>query len=201
MSTSARSEDAPLEAASGRARLVGTATAEEAALDDATWDEPAFTQFYARTARRLWSYVRRVSGDAALADDVLQEAYLRYLRSVRARATEPERVSLLYRTATNLVYDHWRRREREARGLRAVPRSSAAVPATLGPDLSRLFETLPPRDRALLWLAHVEGWSHKEIARALGLAAASVRVLLFRARVVLRRRIARAGLFPAGEGR
>ena len=72
-------------------------------------EEPAFDAFYQRTARRLWRYLRRISGDAALADDILQEAYLRFLRSVRAGASEPEQVSFLYRTATRLVYDEWRR--------------------------------------------------------------------------------------------
>jgi RNA polymerase sigma-70 factor (ECF subfamily) len=39
-----------------------------------------------------------------------------------------------------------------------------------------------PRDRQLLWLAHAEGYSHREIAEITGLASASVRLLLFRAR-------------------
>jgi RNA polymerase sigma-70 factor (ECF subfamily) len=44
-----------------------------------------------------------------------------------------------------------------------------------------------PRDRQLLWLAHAEGYSHREIAEITGLATASIRLLLFRAR----RKIAR----------
>jgi RNA polymerase sigma-70 factor (ECF subfamily) len=39
-----------------------------------------------------------------------------------------------------------------------------------------------PRDRQLLWLAHAEGYSHKEIAEITGLRAGSVRLLLYRAR-------------------
>jgi RNA polymerase sigma-70 factor (ECF subfamily) len=67
---------------------------------------------------------------------------------------------------------------------------------TLGQDLSRVFDGLRPRDRALLWLAHVEGRSHAEVGAILGLRAMSVRVLLFRARAELARRIRRAGLRP-----
>jgi RNA polymerase sigma-70 factor (ECF subfamily) len=44
-----------------------------------------------------------------------------------------------------------------------------------------------PRDRQILWLAHAEGYSHREIAQVTGLASASIRLLLFRAR----RKIAR----------
>ena len=44
------------------------------------------------------------------------------------------------------------------------------------------FAALSARERKLLWLAHVEGWRHAEIASILGLAAGSIRVLLHRAR-------------------
>jgi RNA polymerase sigma-70 factor (ECF subfamily) len=44
-----------------------------------------------------------------------------------------------------------------------------------------------PRERQLLWLAYAEGYSHREIAEITGLASASIRLLLFRAR----RKIAR----------
>jgi RNA polymerase sigma-70 factor (ECF subfamily) len=39
-----------------------------------------------------------------------------------------------------------------------------------------------PRDRQLLWLAHAENYSHREIAEITGLAVTSIRLLLFRAR-------------------
>jgi RNA polymerase sigma-70 factor, ECF subfamily len=172
-----------------------------AALGRATLNEQAFADFHARTSRPLWNYIRRVCGDPSLADDIVQEAYFRFLRSARPDATEPERVSFLYKTATNLAYDHWRRRQREARSLLTLPRPSPPAMATVDPDLSRVFETLTPRDRALMWLAHVEGWTHKEIGAALGLRATSVRVLLFRARAILARRITRAGLRSVKESR
>ncbi len=184
------------EAIAGRESALAIAIAGRVGLN-----QPAFADFHARTARPLWNYVRRVCGDPSLADDIVQEAYLRFLRSARPGATEPERVSFLYKTATNLAYDHWRRRKREARSLLMLLTLSPPAMATLDPDLSRVFETLSPRDRALMWLAHVEGWTHKEIGAALGLRATSVRVLLFRARAMLARRIIRAGLMSVKEGR
>jgi RNA polymerase sigma-70 factor (ECF subfamily) len=165
-------------------------------------DEPEFLELYERTARRLRAYLRRLTGDAGLADDLLQEAYLRLLQYARLGASEGERVAFLYRAATNLVYDHWRRKRREGAGLRALPWGPhQTVPVTLGADMTAVFERLSPRDRAILWLTHVEGWSHAEVARILGLNALSVRVLAFRARAALARHIRRAGLQPGEDGR
>ena len=48
----------------------------------------------------------------------------------------------------------------------------------LDPAMARMR----PRDRQLLWLAHAEGYSHREIAEITGLGATSIRLLLFRAR-------------------
>jgi RNA polymerase sigma-70 factor (ECF subfamily) len=45
-----------------------------------------------------------------------------------------------------------------------------------------LFQRLSPRERQLLWLAHVEGLTHRDVATTLGLSEGSVPVLLFRAR-------------------
>jgi RNA polymerase sigma-70 factor (ECF subfamily) len=164
--------------------------------------EPAeFAAFYARTAPRLRAYLRRLTGDLALADDLLQEGCLRLLRSARAGGSDAEYAAFLYRTATNLAYDHWRRRGREARALGRAWRGSAAAPALPDGDVSRVFDGLRPRERALLWLAHVEGRSHAEIARMLGLRRLSVRVLLFRARAELAGRLRRAGLQPPGGAR
>ena len=62
--------------------------------------------------------------------------------------------------------------------------------------MARLFGELKPRERALLWLAHVEEADHNEIGAALGLKSKSVRVLLFRARKRLAEILTRHGIGP-----
>lgn len=157
-------------------------------------DDEAFAAFYERTARSLWAYLARTSGDSALAEDVMQESYLRFL----SLANPPSYLAdgevacrrYLFRIATNLLRDHWRRPR--AASIEEMPESLFARTdgqATLDSQLilGPALANMRPRDRQLLWLAHAEGYSHREIAEITGLAAASIRLLLFRAR----RKIAR----------
>jgi RNA polymerase sigma-70 factor (ECF subfamily) len=156
---------------------------------DGPMDNEAFAAFYERSARPLWAYLVRVSTDPALAEDLMQESYVRFLCAAGAPslATDGETAARLYlfRIASNLLRDHWRRPR--AAAIEEIPEElfaasgSAAQSATqmlLGPALKQL----KPRERQLLWLAHAEGYSHREIAEATGLASASIRLLLFRAR-------------------
>jgi RNA polymerase sigma-70 factor (ECF subfamily) len=172
----------------------GTTAAAESSAGD------AFGAFYAATARPLWGYLRAACGDPTVAEDLLQESYLRLLSVDLDHEGESGRRAYLYRIASNLLRDYWRRSRRrpEAEPLddEAFAAVGAASPAGQGLDIRRALARLHPRDRQLLWLAHVEGSSHREVAAILGLATASVRVLLFRAR----RRLA-AALEPAPEGR
>jgi RNA polymerase sigma-70 factor (ECF subfamily) len=164
-----------------------TGTDDAAETTGPLMDDEAFAGFHERTARPLWAYLARVSGNATAADDLLQESYLRFLGAVRWQDGEVACRRYLFRIATNLLHDHWRR---------PVPASldevSDAALATdgrcdsqrmesqalLGPALARMS----PRERQLLWLAYAEGATHKEIADITGLSTPSIRILLFRAR-------------------
>ena len=148
-------------------------------------DSDAFTGFYQRSAPSLRAYLVRVSGNPALADDLVQESYLHFLCASLPEGGEVNYRRYLYRIATNLMRDHWRRPR--AACIEDVPEQILAArdglshidsQATLNAALLRMR----PRERQLLWLAHAEGYSHREIAEITGLSAASIRLLLFRAR-------------------
>src|SRR5262245_62657387 len=72
-------------------------------------DEEAFRAFYDRTARQVWAYLSRLSGSPQTADDLLQEAYYRFLRADRVFDSDDHRRNYLFRIATNLVHDGFRR--------------------------------------------------------------------------------------------
>src|SRR5580692_9452763 len=82
-------------------------------LDDAStafvMDEDTFRAFYERTARGVWAYLARVTGDRQLADDLLQETFYRFLRAAATYDSETHRRNSLYRIATNLARDARRR--------------------------------------------------------------------------------------------
>jgi RNA polymerase sigma-70 factor (ECF subfamily) len=167
-------------------RLSDVADAADAAADVAlAMDEDAFRGFYDRTAGALWGYLSRISGDRQIADDLLQEAYYRLLKSTVTFESEAHRRNYLYRVATNLVRDA--RRVHKPLFELNVDATSLAAPqgeadAEQRTDVRRAFRRLKPRERALLWLAYAHGSSHSEIADVLGLKAASIKMLLFRAR-------------------
>jgi len=146
-------------------------------------DEAAFRALYDRTARPLWGYIARATGDGSLADDLVQEAYFRLLRADFEPESEEHAKNYLFRIATNLLRDHFRGAKRAQLPLEHDPSVVGHERQVhLQYDLRRAMMQLKPRERELLWLGHVERFSHKEIAEILGLKAGSVRLLLFRAR-------------------
>src|SRR5438309_10784040 len=143
-------------------------------------NQDAFRVFYSRTSRSLWAYLLRISRRPDVADDLLQESYCRFLAATLPEMDAAESRSYLFRIATNLLHDRWRRKE--AQDIVDITKQSSEDDPETRTDVRRAFDQLKPRERQLLWLAHVEGFDHGEIARLMGLKVASVRVLLFRAR-------------------
>jgi RNA polymerase sigma-70 factor (ECF subfamily) len=145
-------------------------------------DESAFRELYDRTSRPLFLYLLRVTRRQDVAEDLLQESYCRYLMSSLPSMDEPGARSYLFRIATNLLRDRWRHIKNESPLESAPEATSTVIPAERKLSVRQALERLKPRERQLLWLAHVEGSSHREIAEHTGLRAASIRLLLFRAR-------------------
>jgi RNA polymerase sigma-70 factor, ECF subfamily len=167
--------------------------------------EEAFREFYDQTARPIWVYLARTTGDDRLADDLMQETYYRFLRTRTAFDNDNHRRHYLFRIATNLVRDQWRRTRKDSADADALGASASAVDdANVGDralrriELTRAMDQLKPRERTLLWLAYAQGFSHEEIASLLGLRTGSLKALLSRAR---RRLVTLLGGRPDPGGR
>jgi len=163
-------------------------------------DEHAFQVLYQRTAAPLRAYAVRVLGNPNHADDIVQETYMRFMRTPPP-TNDPQKLrAFLFRIASRLMIDRWRSEQRERR--RDEVSAENRVERTTEPniplrlDIERVFGQLTPQQRQLLWLAYAEGADHGEIALALGLRERSVRVLLHRTR----RKVARLLRPNGGEG-
>ena len=173
----------------GRATQLLAQLGAEALPAETLMDSDAFAAFYQRSARPLWAYLARVSQDPALADDLMQESFVRFLCAARPEFSlaegEVAARRYLFRIGTNLLRDHWRRPV--SASIEELPEESFAAAVNVGHAdsqemLGPALALLRPRDRQLLWLAHAEGYSHREIAQITGLGSTSIRLLLFRAR-------------------
>lgn len=176
----------------------------EAGVQSLAMDEESFRILYEWTARPLWAYLARVSGNPSLADDLLQECYCRFLSLESPPHEEAHRKNYLFRIATNLLRDHWRAAQRhgetaiETADIPSQDHDVANVP--LRSDLGDALAKLRPQERQILWLAYVEGASHREIAKTSGMKETSVRPLLFRARKKLLALMGGATLEPRKAG-
>ncbi len=150
------------------------------------FDQKTFREFYIRAAPALRGYLCHSCGSVELAEDIMQEAFLKFLRSAPLNMDEKGMKNYLYRTAESLLIDNWRRSKR-SRGLIEtwLRQSPAAERKRNHGDVTEAFAGLKPHQQSLLWLAYVEGFDHREIAEATGVNEKSVKVLLFRARKAL----------------
>jgi RNA polymerase sigma-70 factor (ECF subfamily) len=145
-------------------------------------DESVFRKFYDETSKPLLGYLSALTRDRDLAQDLLQEAYCRLLTACLPPMDDQQMRRYLFRVATNVVRDGWRGRKEASLPENPGANGSESRHWERRFQVRQAFERLKPRERQLLWLAYVEGSSHKEIADCTGLRATSIRLLLFRAR-------------------
>jgi RNA polymerase sigma-70 factor (ECF subfamily) len=164
-------------------------------------NEAEFGAFYAETSGPLSTYVTRLTGDAVLAGDITQDCYYRFLRTAPSSLDYEGRRRYLFRIATNRVRDHFGRAGQQVEEIPATMIGSEGEEVVrrqvLADDLSASLQQLPLRSRELLWLAYVEGLTHREIAQSTGVAEGSVRPLLYRARKALAAILRQRGYGPA----
>ncbi len=133
----------------------------------------------------VYRYVLRLTGDADVAEDVAQEAFVRLLRQTLPDA---EVRPWLFTVATNLVRDGARKTERRIRLLAGAP-PLVSRPMSADEQVEQkenvsavriVLDQLPARDQQLL-LMREEGFKYEEIAKVIGVAPASVGTLIARA--------------------
>ena len=173
-------------------------TAEALALEAQGGSVQAFEALVTRFEAPLYRYLWMRTRDAAQAEDLTQDAFLRAWQNLARYDARWRFSTWLYTLAERLCVSAKRARGKEPRMERGEGQL-AAVPAGLEPSRNdpssiaaerdegrALWETaarvLRPEERSALWLRYAEDRSMEEIGSILGRPAVTVRVLLFRAR-------------------
>jgi RNA polymerase sigma-70 factor (ECF subfamily) len=160
-------------------------------------DGDAFDRVYERSRARLFGFLARLSGDPALAEDLLQETFLRLARHAPELSADTRLDAWLFRVARNLFISHRRwamldaARVAELELWRAIaPEAPSPFGLAAGNETQRRLElalaALPLAQREVLLLVAVDGMSPTDAAEVLGVPAATVRQRLLRARGMLR---------------
>jgi RNA polymerase sigma-70 factor (ECF subfamily) len=149
-------------------------------------DQGSFDELFLRYYSRIYDVVFRLTGDAAEADDIAQETFIRLYRQPLPPGREHNVGGWLYRVAVNLGYNALRAARRRNTYEQAVDVATPADPEVVVTqhderDRARaVLAELPPQQAQLLMLRHA-GLSYKELALALDVASTSIGTLLARA--------------------
>jgi RNA polymerase sigma-70 factor (ECF subfamily) len=147
-------------------------------------------KFYANHSRSFWFYIYKICGDEHMADDIYQESFVKFLKTRPDIANEIHLKVYLYRIAFHLIVDKKRRIKVEKKSFeekvhtyeRDMHDARQESGVLLSMEMEKTFERLKPKQRMLLWLAYVEGYSYSEIAQMTDTKENSLKVQLFRAR-------------------
>ena len=161
-------------------------------------DTAAFDELVVRHTRGALAVARRLLGDEALAEDVVQEAFLRVVRARdRYQAGRPFG-PWFYTIVRRVAVDTARRRARDRRAAAEAARWTDGVEG--GPadgervSVEEMLAPLPEGERTVLVLRVVEGLSFREVAAALGLSVEAAKKRAQRGLARLRRRHRRKAL-------
>lgn len=163
------------------------------AVRAARGDRDAFGRLYQAHAGRVFALCARMTADRALAEELTQDAFVRAWEKLPLFRGESSFGTWLHRLTVNVVLNHREADGRRRRHLAADDDGDALDHAPARPlapgdrmDLEQAIAALPPGARRVFVLFDVEGYTHDEIARLLGITSGGSKAQLHRARLLLR---------------
>jgi RNA polymerase sigma-70 factor, ECF subfamily len=172
-----------------------TTTARREATGEIFASESSFRAFYEAALPRIYGYVySRCGGDAAVAEELTQQAFVSAIRARHRFEGRADAVTWLTAIARHKLADHFRGLDRdERRGVRLVermvldPEPQAWSRLDQRDAVMSVLATMPALQRAVLILHYADGLSIREVARQLGKSESAIESLMTRAREAFRR--------------
>lgn len=158
----------------------------------ASQDTAAFGELIRRHQSRVRLFLRRLCGDAAMADDLAQDSFLHAWDKLGTYTGQGSFIGWLLKVAYTTFLQAKRKSKRYAEVLREAA-LAADAPGTQGdttelPDLARLLAILTDDERAIMVMSYALGFSHREISEATGQPVGTVKSVLFRGKEKIRLR-------------
>jgi RNA polymerase sigma-70 factor (ECF subfamily) len=158
----------------------------------ASGDTRAFEMLYRLHLGRVYALCMRLTRSEDRAEDLTQSAFVRAWQKLESFRGESAFSTWLYRLTVNVVFEAQRSDLRRSGHLvvtddmAVLDRQGHRETPGIKIDLEKAIAQLPDRAREVFVLFQVEGYSHEEISRLMGMAVGSSKAQLHRARKLLR---------------
>jgi RNA polymerase sigma-70 factor (ECF subfamily) len=157
----------------------------------ATGDRHAFERLYRRHGQRVFALCLRMTADRALAEELVQDVFVRVWHKLATFRNEAAFGSWLHRVAVNVVLGRPARPRETGDETLLQTAPARTVPVGDRLDLEGAIAGLPAGARRVFVLHDVEGYTHEEIATLLGITSGGSKAQLHRARLLLREALTR----------
>ena len=158
-------------------------------------DELAMRQLWMRHSPHIDAVVRRLCGDHDIAADIAQEVWIQIFRALPGYRGESQFGTWAHRIAVNRTLNALRKVKRLAKIETEIEDDSGVVEGDsdrtfLAESIEKAMTQLSPGARTVFVLHDIEGYTHDEIGRELGITSGGSKSQLFKARAKLRRLLA-----------
>jgi RNA polymerase sigma-70 factor, ECF subfamily len=158
-------------------------------------DERALRQLWSQYAPRIDAVVKRLAGDPDLAADIAQDVWIQIFRALKTYRGDAQFGTWAHRIAVNRTLNALRKVRRLAKVELDIEEDSVSVEmdsdrAFVAASIEEAARKLPDGARTVFLLHDVEGYTHEDIARELGITPGASKSQLFKARAKLRRLLA-----------
>lgn len=152
---------------------------------------PSTDAVWSQLSAELRCFIRRRVADDHMADDLLQETFLRIHRNVDSLVEADRLAAWVYRIARNVVHDHYRRRAKKEVPLEDVASNECddgpgPLPSHASGWLRELIGQLPEKYREAVQLAEIDGRTQQQVAGRLGLSLSGAKSRIQRGRAMLK---------------